>query len=87
MSSANLHQTPPTTEEIAVCAYYLWEKEGRPHGRHLIHWLQVEEQLLADYAQDVGLLTPTAVTPSGVGKLHRKLQRKLHRRANLLRAG
>jgi hypothetical protein len=25
-------------EEIAVAAYYLWEQEGRPHGRDQEHW-------------------------------------------------
>jgi len=40
---------PPTTEEIALCAYWIWEKEGRPTGRDLIHWRQAEAQLQADY--------------------------------------
>jgi hypothetical protein len=56
MSSNKPRNTPPTSEEIAFCAYLLWEKEGRPTGREIIHWLQAEEQLLADFAQDAGML-------------------------------
>ena len=29
-------------EQIRVIAYTLWEEEGRPHGRHLDHWLKAE---------------------------------------------
>lgn len=28
-------------------AYLLWEREGRPDGRHIDHWLQAERELLA----------------------------------------
>ena len=34
-------------EEIAVAAYYLWEKEGRPHGRADAHWFQAIHELRA----------------------------------------
>jgi hypothetical protein len=33
-------------EHIAVAAYYLWEHEGRPHGRDWEHWFRAIEQLL-----------------------------------------
>jgi hypothetical protein len=36
---------PVTREEIAPYAYYIWQKEGRPEGRALEHWLQAELQL------------------------------------------
>ena len=36
-----------TNEEIAVCAYFIWEEEGKPVGRALDHWLQAELQLAA----------------------------------------
>jgi len=39
--------SPVTCEEIALYAYYIWEKEGRPEGRALEHWLQAELQLRA----------------------------------------
>ena len=31
-------------------AYHLWEKEGRPHGRHLHHWLEAEHHEQRDAA-------------------------------------
>ncbi len=34
-------------KEIAVCAYYIWEREGKPDGRALDHWLEAELQLVA----------------------------------------
>ena len=36
-----------TEHEIAVCAYFIWEQEGKPSGRALDHWLQAELQLAA----------------------------------------
>ena len=36
-----------TEEEIAVCAYFIWEQERKPLGRALDHWLQAELQLAA----------------------------------------
>jgi hypothetical protein len=42
----------PTAEEIAFCAYLIWEKEGRPSGREKEHWLQAETQLLATSAHE-----------------------------------
>lgn len=35
-----------THHEIAMCAYGIWEQEGRPEGRALDHWLQAELQLV-----------------------------------------
>ncbi len=34
-----------TLEAIAFTAYCIWEREGRPVGRDLEHWLQAEAQL------------------------------------------
>ena len=31
--------------EIARTAYFIWEQEGRPHGRDQAHWFQAETQL------------------------------------------
>jgi hypothetical protein len=31
--------------EIAEAAYYIWEKEGHPHGRELDHWLSAEHNV------------------------------------------
>jgi hypothetical protein len=37
--------TPDNTHPIRVQAYYIWEREGRPHGRALEHWLAAETML------------------------------------------
>jgi len=42
----------PGNDEIAYCAYLIWEKEGRPPGRAREHWLQAETQLTACRAHD-----------------------------------
>ena len=44
----HMSHTPsePTHHEIAVCAYCIWEQEGRPEGRTLDHWLQAQLQLV-----------------------------------------
>jgi hypothetical protein len=39
-------------EEIAVCAYLIWEKEGRLSGLLRKHWLRAGIQLLACRAHD-----------------------------------
>ncbi len=39
----------PTHEEVALCAYLIWEQEGYVHGCDIGHWLQAEKQLIADY--------------------------------------
>jgi hypothetical protein len=31
-------------QRIRERAYELWEREGRPHGRHLDHWVQAERE-------------------------------------------
>lgn len=35
----------PKHSEIAARAYHIWEREGRPHGRDLDHWLAAEREL------------------------------------------
>jgi len=44
-------------EIIAVAAYYIWEKEGHPHGRELDHWLRAEHNIrrLVDAAKTRGI--------------------------------
>lgn len=34
-----------TPQEIAQCAYYVWEQEGRPEDRALEHWCRAELQI------------------------------------------
>lgn len=52
MSQTNNGYHTPTPDEIACCAYLIWEKEGRPPGRSKEHWLQAESQLTACRAHD-----------------------------------
>lgn len=33
------------TDFIRRRAYEIWETEGRPHGRHVIHWLRAESEV------------------------------------------
>jgi hypothetical protein len=35
----------PTVADVAVRAYEIYEREGRPDGRHLAHWSQAESEL------------------------------------------
>ena len=35
----------PTHDDIAVCAYLIWEQEECPEDRDTTHWLQAETQL------------------------------------------
>jgi hypothetical protein len=35
----------PPPDRIAVAAYYLWQREGCPHGRDKEHWLRAVEEL------------------------------------------
>jgi hypothetical protein len=42
----------PTGDEVALCAYLIWQKEGCPEGRAKEHWLQAETQLLACRAHE-----------------------------------
>ena len=37
-------------QRIRQRSYQLWEQEGRPDGRHLDHWLQAEQELVAKNA-------------------------------------
>jgi len=36
---------PPSEEEIAVCAFLIWEQEGCPENMDKAHWYQAELQL------------------------------------------
>jgi len=42
----------PTKEEIAICAYLIWQHEGWPENRDKLHWDQAEVQLTVCHAHD-----------------------------------
>ncbi len=35
--------TASRAEEIRRRAYHIWERDGRPHGRHDDHWTEAEQ--------------------------------------------
>ena len=39
----------PTHHDIARLAHALYEKEGRPEGRHLEHWFNAESMIEANF--------------------------------------
>jgi len=51
-------------QEVAQCAYAVWESCGRPDGQDQANWFQAEAQLLFDAAQDRGLLAATGGAPA-----------------------
>jgi hypothetical protein len=52
MSQEHNGTSTPSKEEIALCAYLIWEREGRQPGRENEYWLQAETQLLATRAHE-----------------------------------
>jgi len=48
----NDHGGNPSDEEIASCAYLIWEQEGKPEGQHHVHWSNAENKLMACHAHD-----------------------------------
>lgn len=34
-------------KQVEERAYALWESEGRPHGRDLVHWQHAESEIMA----------------------------------------
>jgi len=57
----------PTHEEIAICAQGIYEREGRPQGREMEHWLAAEKQLTSERkaaAGDSAQAKPAAKQPS-----------------------
>jgi hypothetical protein len=43
--AGGFRQPQPTHEQVAIAAYHIWEKEGRPHGRDRAHWTEALAQL------------------------------------------
>jgi len=37
-----------TRRAIALCAYHIWEREGRPYGREEAHWKMAEAEILSE---------------------------------------
>ena len=67
-----LQYDEPTDDEIAACAYFIWEKEGRPPRRENAHWLQAEAQLIATRKHDARLVKASVVEKKQPVNLRRK---------------
>ena len=63
MSKNSTSNQKPTHEEIAACAQAIYEREGRPQGRALQHWLQAEAQLTAQ-RNKAATAAPQAAKPA-----------------------
>ena len=64
----NAKPAKPATEslrkQIEARAYALWERAGRPHGRHQEHWAQAEKEILGEpKAKAPAQKKPKAATP------------------------
>lgn len=53
---SNLLSAPVTEDTIRARAYQIWEEEGRPEGRHELHWQRAMEWFAG--------LTPTPEKPA-----------------------
>ncbi len=58
MRKKNRDYRPPTRDEIAEYAFYLWNAEGRRSGQDMKYWLEAEAHLTAVRRHDAGLLKP-----------------------------
>jgi hypothetical protein len=43
--ASSVKASAPTQAELAARAYEIYEREGRPDGRHLEHWVQAKTEL------------------------------------------
>jgi hypothetical protein len=53
-------QLPPREEKIKRRAYEIWERDGRPDGKHFDHWHEAEQDLLADGPSEPLSIAPAA---------------------------
>ncbi|MGC9953067.1 MAG: DUF2934 domain-containing protein [Rhizomicrobium sp.] len=65
-------------KQIEARAYQLWERDGRPHGRHQEHWVQAEKEILsalkvkARPRKKAKATAPTKSSPKRSGKAKKK---------------
>jgi len=61
------HEHPaPTHEEIALHAFFAWEKDGCPQGRDQEYWLAAEAALRASRTALAQVPQPVAPAPRGI---------------------
>lgn len=61
-------------DAISRRAYELWEKEGRPEGSDMRHWLQAEQELGSGRFEEGASHEPGASIPANTGSDVRPLQ-------------
>lgn len=49
------------TDQIRQRAYDIWQREGRPVGREVDHWLNAAAELEAESTRDTGATQGTAM--------------------------
>jgi large subunit ribosomal protein L21 len=62
----NLQLKPETEAAIRARAYQIWEDEGRPHGRHDIHWQRAYEAIVSVAPVALGGAKPAKVIADDV---------------------
>ncbi len=50
-------------EAIRMRAYHIWEREGRPDGRDLEHWIQAQLELTAEVVPTQAQRNPAPSPP------------------------
>ncbi len=65
MNKLNTAAAPhePTRDEIALCAFLIWEKDGRQPGRETTYWLEAETQLRQARQQQAQLAATKSARP------------------------
>lgn len=54
-----------TQQTIQERSYLIWEREGRPFGRHAEHWAQAEAELIAERSDmPKSARAPRAIAPA-----------------------
>lgn len=64
-------QQNTSADWLQVAAYYIWQKEGCPHGRDLEHWYQASAEL-AGSSKGAKISTATKSTSSRAPKKQNK---------------
>lgn len=71
------HHTGPDDPRVRERAHAIWEREGRPEGRHIAHWQQAAREIAEEDVvpgPEAGLQTPDSAS-----------ERALHEAAEHLR--
>ena len=56
-----------SADAIRERAYLIWEREGRPHGRDLEHWVRAEVELIAEVSNANNAVAKAAPARARVG--------------------